>query len=94
MTDLRDDTARHRFEMNEGNAVAFVDYSWKQGHLVLRHTEVPPALQGRGIAGRLARAVLDEARRRQVRIIPVCPFIAAYLRRHPDDADLIAAEPG
>jgi predicted GNAT family acetyltransferase len=54
------------------------------------HTEVPRALEGRGYAAALATAALDQARREGIRIIPSCPYVKAFLQRHPEYADLVA----
>jgi len=53
---------------------------------------VPPALEGRGIAGKLARAALDYARERKLSVIPRCPFVAAYIRKHPEYQSLVRAD--
>lgn len=58
--------------------------------LVLHHTEVPPALQGQGIAAVLVKAALDWARAERLQVRPVCSYVAAYMRRHPDTQDLLA----
>ena len=53
------------------------------------HTEVDPAFEGHGIAGMLARAGLDDARSRGVQIVPLCPYVNAWIARHPDYSDLV-----
>ncbi len=57
----------------------------------LQHTEVPVALRGRGAGEALVRGVLADARSRGEHIVPTCPFVKAYLNRHPEDQDLVAA---
>ena len=57
--------------------------------LVLHHTEVPPALQGQGLAGELVQAALDWARAQGLRVRPTCSYVAAYMRRHPETQDLL-----
>jgi predicted GNAT family acetyltransferase len=57
--------------------------------LVLHHTEVPPALQGQGIAAVLVKAALDWARAERLQVRPVCSYVAAYMRRHPETLDLL-----
>jgi predicted GNAT family acetyltransferase len=81
---------RARFELDLGSGVAFIDYRREGTVLVLTHAEVPAALGGRGAGSRLARATLDEVRRRGERVVPRCPFIARFIERHPDYADLVA----
>ena len=70
---------------------AHVDYSRKPGVITFIHTIVPEQLAGRGIGSRLAQYVLDDARRNGEKIIPKCPFIAAYLKRHKEYQDLVLA---
>lgn len=83
----------NRFEIRLGTEIAELTYA-RQGEkvLVLFHTGVPPAWEGRGIGSRLVKAALDYARQNGYKIIPLCSFVAAYLRRHPEYQDLVAKE--
>jgi hypothetical protein len=90
MTELTDNISLHRFEMNLGGAIAFIDYRIDADRLVLVHTEVPEILSGRGVGSAIARAVLDNARARGLRVVPECEFVAGFIRRHPDYAALVA----
>jgi predicted GNAT family acetyltransferase len=90
MTDLTDNTARHRYEMTIDGSVAFIEYRKEADHVVLVHTEVPEALSGRGIGSAIARAVLDDARAHGRRVVPECEFVAGYIKRHPEYAELVA----
>jgi predicted GNAT family acetyltransferase len=90
-----DNPERKRFEARTGDEVAgFIDYRVRPDALVLVHTEVLPQYEGQGIGSQLARAVLDEIRARGRRIRVLCPFLTAYLRRHPEYADLVVAQGG
>ena len=82
----------HRYEAHVAgvDAVGTLHYLWHDGAIVFTHTEVPPALEGHGVASVLARVALDDARRRGLRVRPFCPFVAAYIRRHHEYADLVA----
>lgn len=93
MVELNDNAALRRFEMVVDGETAFVNYAAENDQLVLVHTEVPQALAGRRVGTALARAVLDEARRRGQRVAPRCEFISAFIQRHPEYSDLVA-EPG
>jgi hypothetical protein len=74
-----------------GGAEAELTYSRAgTGKWIADHTGVPDAYSGRGIAGQLARALVREAREAGVKIVPLCPYVAAWFRKHPDEADLIA----
>lgn len=90
MADLTDNTAQHRYELEVDGHVAFVSYARSGERLKLIHTEVPRALAGRGVGSRLARLVLEEARHRGVRVVPECPFMASFIERHQEFADLLA----
>ena len=90
---ITDNVAASRFELAIGDLVAFVDYRQSGAALVLAHAEVPRELEGRGIGSRLVRGVLELARARGERLVPRCPFIAHYIERHPEYADLVAAGP-
>ncbi len=87
---IRDNTALSRFELDAGGVTAFMKYRLNGGVLTLDHTETPVEARGRGIASRLVKAVLDEARRRGLKIVPRCPFVSAYLAKHPEFRDLVA----
>ena len=87
---IRDNTALSRFELDAGGVTAFMKYRLNGGVLTLDHTETPVEARGRGIASRLVKGVLDEARRRGLKIVPRCPFVSAYLTKHPEFRDLVA----
>ncbi|MGH6980917.1 MAG: GNAT family N-acetyltransferase [Stellaceae bacterium] len=90
MTDtVRDNTARHRFELDAEGGVAFVTYRDIPGGLYLMHTETPAALRGRGIATRLARGVLETIRARGQKIRVGCEFLIEFMRRDPEFNDLL-----
>ncbi len=74
---------RLRFETPVDDEFAFVDYRWHEGKLVFMHTFVPEAGKGKGIANALAEFVLEYAKTKGLKIIVYCPFIAAYLKKHP-----------
>ena len=86
---VRDNTDRHRFELDADGQVAFSNYR-REGHvLTVLHTEVPAALNGRGIGSALARGLLDIARAQGLTVKPLCPFVAGYIAKHPEYADLL-----
>lgn len=73
-----------RFELPIGDHLALVEYIPAGTNIVFTHTEVPPALEGQGVGSRLAKHALDYAVENGLKIQPLCPFIAAYIRRHPE----------
>ena len=85
-----DNPAEHRFELALGDdQVAAAYYRIEDGRVVLVHTEVPEALEGRGVGSRLVRFAVDDARESNFIIVPMCPFARAWLERHPDVADTV-----
>jgi predicted GNAT family acetyltransferase len=91
MPNIRDNTALHRFELDADGATAFVNYRIDGGTITLQHTETPAALRGRGIASRLVQGVLDDIRARGLKMVPRCAFVCAYIGKHPEYRDLVAA---
>jgi predicted GNAT family acetyltransferase len=80
-----------RFEIHiDGARAGLADYVVRDGVMAITHTETTPQLQGRGIAARLIRDVLDEARGRGLSVRPDCWYVAQYISRHPEYADLLA----
>jgi len=85
---VRDNTERHRFELEADGHVAFANYKRADGVLMMLHTEVPKELEARGIGSALIRGVLNTARREGLKVNPLCPFARAYIDKHPEYADL------
>jgi uncharacterized protein len=83
-----------RFEASSLEGLAYLTYrEMRDGTLLLIHTEVPAELAGRGLASRLARAALNLARDRGVKVIVRCPFVTEYIARHPEYHDLVREGP-
>jgi uncharacterized protein len=87
--DVLNNTAANRFEVRIGDQVAFADYKVLASGVLFSHTEVPPALGGRGIAKTLVRAGLKFARENNLKVMPVCPFFAKYITEHVEEQDLL-----
>ncbi|MCD0480902.1 N-acetyltransferase [Streptacidiphilus sp. ASG 303] len=86
---VTDAPGRSRFEAREGDRLAgFAEYIRSENLVVYPHTEVDPAFEGRGVGSALARAALDDARARDLAVLATCPFIAGWMGRHPEYADL------
>lgn len=87
-----DNLGEQRYEAQlGGEVVGFIAYRRGPGHIDLLHTEVYQGYEGRGLAGRLASGALDDARARAVRVTLSCPFMAGYVERHPEYADLVGS---
>ena len=88
-----DNQERNRYEARLGGELAgILTYTVANGVSVMPHTVVEPRFEGRGIGGKLAKAALDDARKRELKVVPQCPFIAAYIKRNPEYADLVAPD--
>ena len=79
-----------RFEVLVDGLRCECDYTLQGDLMLVTHTGVPPQLEGRGIAAQLVRAALDHARGAGWRVRPLCSYVAAYMRRHPETKDLLA----
>jgi predicted GNAT family acetyltransferase/glutaredoxin len=81
----------NRYELRlDGRLVGLAAYRRRNGRLVFTHTEVADDLEGRGFGSKLAGEALDDARAQGLEVVPLCPFIAHYIRAHPAYEDLIA----
>ena len=87
--DVRDDRDARRYVLPVEGREAVVLYNPVEGGLIITETLVPQELEGRGIASRLARHVLEDIRRRGLLVLPTCPFFAAYLKKHPEWAEIV-----
>lgn len=86
-------TSLRRFEDQTGEvSLSFLSYTFEGDCVVFDHTFVPEVLRGRGIAARLARAALEEARQRRWKVVPRCSYVAAFIKRNPEYADLVDRE--
>ena len=87
---VRDNVERKRFEIElGGGAFAIAEYTLPEGIIMFTHTEVPPEHEGKGIGTALILAGLAAARTRGLKVIPICPFFAAYMQKHADVQDLL-----
>ena len=88
---VTDNSDASRFEARiAGGLAGFSAYHDRGARRVFTHTEVDPAFEGRGVGGALARGALDATRAAGLRVVPLCPFIKAWIGEHPDYADLVA----
>lgn len=87
--EVRDNPESNRFEVEVGSHMAIAEYTITSDAIMFRHTEVPAALEGRGIGSALVKAGLQAARDRGLKVIPVCPFVSAYMKKHPETQDLL-----
>lgn len=87
---VTDNPAASRYELRvDGELAGFSDYHLRNGTLSITHTEVAPAFQGARLATHLARLSLDDARERGLAVLPYCPYISAWIKKHPQYSDLV-----
>ena len=86
---VRHDAGAARFEIRDGDDVALLQYRLLRDRVVFLHTEVPERLRGRGLADKLAQAGLEYARDAGLGVVPLCPFVAAFIQRHPEFEPLV-----
>ena len=87
--EIHDNAELKRYELPVDGEMAVVTYNLSPPNLMITETLVPERLEGQGIASRLAKHVLTDARARDLLILPVCPFFSTYLKKHPEYADVV-----
>lgn len=90
MPDVRHNPALNRYEFDTDAGTALALYRLADGVMTFTHTEVPIVLRGRGVGSQMMRGVLDDVRAQGLKVVPRCPFVADYIERHPQYADLLA----
>ena len=89
MTTVYDNKALGRFELETEGGVAFANYRLAPGTVIITHTETPRELRGRGIASTLVKGALTLIRAEGLKVAARCGFVAAYLDKHPEEADRV-----
>lgn len=87
---IRNNEAANRYELEVDGSLAIAEYRLRPGRVTFTHTEVPDALEGRGIGKRLVKAALDDVRAKGLKVVPACPFVKHYIETHPEERDLLA----
>ena len=92
MTDkINNNTAQHRFELEVEGHLAAAHYKREGNVITFTHTEVPPELGGKGVGSTLVKGALDQVRADGLKVVAECPFVKAWIGKHPAYADLLAA---
>ena len=79
----------NQYEFRIGDYLAKIEYKKDDNRIFLTHTEVPPELGGQGIGTELVKQVLEDIKDRGLRLVPLCPFVIAYIKRHPEWMELV-----
>ena len=87
--EISDNKQANRYEARVDDALAVVEYHQTANTIILNHTEVPQSLEGSGVGSALVKFVLNDSRANQYSVVPMCPFVAAYIRRHKEYRDLV-----
>jgi predicted GNAT family acetyltransferase len=89
MSEVANNSEKHRFELAADGHIAATYYKISDGVITFIHTEVPPELGGKGIGSKLIKGALDQVRTAGLKVIPQCPFVKAFIEKHPDYQDLL-----
>lgn len=87
--DFVDQTDKKRYELHFEDAVAFIDYIIAKGTIYLTHTEVPKGYEGKGIGSIIVKKALEDVKMRELKLVPLCPFVALYLKKNPEWKTLV-----
>jgi predicted GNAT family acetyltransferase len=83
---------KKRFELHQGDEIVFIEYIQNNNNIIfLTHTEVPGPLEGKGLGGIIVSKTLNFIKEKGFKMAPLCPFVAAYLKRHPEEAEGLLA---
>jgi predicted GNAT family acetyltransferase len=91
MTEVVNNAAHHRFELEVEGHLAATYYKIADGVITFIHTEVPEELGGKGVGSKLVKGALDQVRSKGLKVIAQCPFVKAYIDKHGEYADLLRA---
>lgn len=87
---IADDPAADRYVIDaEGTRIGLLSYRLDGDQIALLHAEIQPAMERRGLGSKLVAFALDDARARGLAVMPYCPFVRAYIERHPEYRDLV-----
>lgn len=89
---LIDNEEKNRYEFRIDENIAEIDYIKSDGEIYFVHTEVPASMGGRGIGSELAEKALQDVERQGLRLVPLCPFIAGYIQKHPEWRRIVMQE--
>ncbi len=87
---IKENKEKKRFEAEVENKLALIEYIRAEDKMYLTHTEVPSELEGKGIASSMAKQVLQQIKDENLKLVPLCPFVASYVKRHPEWKEILA----
>ncbi len=89
MYELIDNIAEKQYEFHIDGQKPRIEYIKVEGKIFLTHTEVPKALEGRGIGSAMIKSALEDIKEKELTLVPLCPFVAAYIKKHPEWRELV-----
>ncbi|OKL38608.1 GNAT family N-acetyltransferase [Pontibacter flavimaris] len=92
--EVKDNPAQHRFETTIEGHTSVIEYKLRPGVMTVLHTEVPKELEGRGIAGTMTKYTLEHIAANSLQLVPLCPYMRAYLKKHPEYQYLVKDNAG
>jgi hypothetical protein len=87
--EIKHNEKAHRFESENNGLLSVLVYKIVPGRMLIQHTEVPPSLEGRGLAAKLTRVALEYARKEKLQVVPACSYTASFMAKHPEYNDLL-----
>jgi uncharacterized protein len=87
---VKNNASAKRFEAEVAGFLAFIEYNLAAGSLTLVHTEVPSALEGQGVGSIVVNAALNYAKEQGLKVVPQCPFVGSYIKRHQEYENLVS----
>jgi uncharacterized protein len=87
--EIKHNEKAHRFESENNGLLSVLVYKIVPGRMLIQHTEVPPVLEGRGLAAKLTRVALEYARKEKLQVVPACSYTASFMAKHPEYNDLL-----
>jgi len=86
---LINNSQQKRYEFHIQDQIAYAEYILAGERIVLTHTEIPVALEGQGIGSALVKAALEDIQQKNLILVPLCPFVAGYIKKHPEWKELV-----
>ncbi|MCC6866347.1 MAG: N-acetyltransferase [Ignavibacteria bacterium] len=90
MNEFKDNAEKKRFELITDGFISFIEYTLSLNQIIFTHTVVPDELKGKGIGSLLVKLALENINERNLKLKPLCPFTALYIKRHPEWSFILA----
>ena len=88
---IKENTDKRRFEVKLDDSFAFIDFIRAEDKMYLTHTEVPSQMEGKGVGSALVKFAFQKIEEEERKLVPLCPFVASYVKKHPEYSTLLAS---